>query len=279
MKIIKAPQRMQKFCSRTRQKKVIGFVPTMGSLHEGHLHLVREAGKRCDVVIVSIFVNPAQFGPKEDFRKYPRDLKGDLRKLKSVNVDCVFLPTIKTMYSENFQTFVDVTKLSQGLCGAKRPGHFRGVATVVLKLFQIIQPHFAFFGKKDYQQFRVIETLAKDLALPVKVVGVATVREKDGLAMSSRNAYLTSRQRLWAKGLSQGLRVVKAISQRQSLSAKKAEKIFCSFLPKHKTIRLDYFEVVHKKTLHPLRKTKKGNTLIAVAIFIGQTRLIDNLLI
>lgn len=279
LKIIKSQRQMQKISLQLQQKKTIGFVPTMGSLHEGHLRLVREAGKQCDFVVVSIFVNPAQFGPKEDFKKYPRDLKGDLEKLRSTGADCVFLPTIGAMYPKNFQTFVDVTKISKGLCGARRPDHFRGVATVVLKLFHIVRPHFVFFGKKDYQQFCVMKTLVKDLALPVKIVGVPTVREKDGLAMSSRNSYLTSRQRLWAKSLSQGLRVVKKHSLEKSLSAKEARKIFCSFLPKHKTIRLDYFEAVHKNTLRPLVKIKKGNTLIAAALFIGQTRLIDNLLI
>jgi len=279
MKIIKSPQEMQKFCLQIRQKKTIGLVPTMGGLHEGHLRLIREAKKRCSFVVVSIFVNPAQFGPKEDFKKYPHDLKGDFKKLKSVNVDCVFSPTVKTMYPEGFQTFVEVTKISQDLCGGKRPGHFRGVVTVVLKLFQIVRPHFAFFGEKDYQQFRIIQVMAKDLALPIKIVGVQTVREKDGLAMSSRNSYLTFDQRLWAKTLWQGLNAVKMLSRKKTLSAKEAKKIFCSFLPKQKTVRLDYFEVVHKKTLQPLQKIKKAKTLIAVAIFIGRTRLIDNLLI
>src|SRR5919108_5437199 len=174
-----------------RDGKRISLVPTMGALHEGHLDLISEARKIGDVLVVSIFVNPTQFGPNEDFTKYPRDLAGDLRKIESLGVDIVFTPTPEEMYPEGFQTYVEVEKLQEHLCGLFRPGHFRGVATVVLKLFNIIRPHVALFGEKDYQQLKIIQRMVKDLNLDVEVSGFPTVREKNGLALSSRNAYLS----------------------------------------------------------------------------------------
>lgn len=261
-----------------RGKKTIGFVPTMGCLHAGHLELVRRARKTCAVVVVSIFVNPLQFGPQEDFSRYPRDEKRDLALLKKAGVDFVFLPSSKDMYDENFQTQLDVKKVSQGLCGTSRPGHFCGVATVVLKLLNIVQPHIAFFGEKDYQQLVVIQTIVRDLNLPVKIIGVPIVREADGLAMSSRNVYLKGEERTWALSLPRGLQALcEKFRKNGALSSVAAKKIFLSRMPKISAVRLDYFVCVNKQNLRPLKSLKKNNTLVAVAMFVGKTRLIDNL--
>lgn len=277
MRLILSPKKMQGLALSLKQnRKTIALVPTMGFLHDGHLKLVSEAKKRAQVVVVSIFVNPMQFGKNEDLGRYPRDEKNDLAKLKKLGVNFVFLPQVKDVYPKNFQTSVEVCEMSQGLCGKSRPGHFVGVATVVLKLLNIVQPDVAVFGKKDFQQLRVIQTLVHDLNLPVKIHGVAIVREKDGLALSSRNTYLTLTDRGLALGLSRGINAVRAVCCKQRLSAIEMQNIFLAELSKSEQVRVDYVACVDAQTLKPVDMYQKGRTLLAVAVFVGTTRLIDN---
>ena len=253
MKIIRSSAAMQKLALKIRKTKTIGFVPTMGFLHPGHLSLVTAAKKSCEVVIASIFVNPTQFGPSEDLSRYPRDEKGDLEKLRAAGCDFVFLPRAKDIYPPDFQTFVTVETVSQALCGASRPGHFRGVATIVAKLFNIVQPNTAYFGLKDHQQVQVIKTMVRDLAMPVKIQALATVRELDGLAMSSRNKYLSPDERLFALGISKGLKAAKALVGKGTPSAAKLVAAFTQTLAKHPSIRIDYIDVRDAQTLAPLK--------------------------
>jgi pantoate--beta-alanine ligase len=276
MKIIRASAAMQKLALKIRKTQTIGFVPTMGFLHAGHLSLVTAAKKACDVVIASIFVNPTQFGPKEDLSRYPRDEKGDLAKLRGAGCDYVFLPRAKAIYPPDFQTYVTVETVSQALCGASRPGHFRGVATVVAKLFNLVQPSTAFFGLKDYQQVQVIKAMVRDLAMPVKIQALATVREADGLAMSSRNKYLSSEERILALGISKGLKAAKALAGKGKPSANQLVTAFKQALAKHPSIRIDYIDVRNAQTLEPLKAYLPRRTLMAAAVFVGKTRLIDN---
>jgi pantoate--beta-alanine ligase len=277
MKIIRSASAMQREMLRVKKTKSIGFVPTMGYLHAGHLKLVSVAQKQTDVVVVSIFVNPTQFGPNEDLSRYPRDTKGDLAKLKKAGVDYVYFPTVAQMYPEGYHTYVNVESITDALCGKSRPGHFRGVTTVVCKLFNIVQPTVAVFGKKDYQQYRVIETMVRDLNLPVKIVGVETEREKDGLAMSSRNKYLNAEERQLALSISQGLKKVRAAAQAKSLSASAMCRLFENALPKDKRLCLDYVDCRDAVTLVALSAYRPKRTLIATAVFVGKTRLIDNI--
>jgi len=207
MEVIQKPEEMQKRSLELRsQGKTIGFVPTMGYFHEGHLSLMRRARQECDVVVVSIYVNPLQFGPREDFNRYPRDLQRDLKMAEEVGVDIVFAPKDEDMYPEGYQTFVEVTELTRSLEGFYRPGHFRGVTTVVAKLFNIVLPHKAYFGEKDFQQLRVVQRMVRDLNFPVEIVPCPTVRETDGLAMSSRNTYLNTEERRAATVLYRALK-------------------------------------------------------------------------
>ena len=276
--ILRTAAEVQAFSERVRQSgRRLGFVPTMGYLHEGHLSLMREAAGRCDVVMASIFVNPTQFGPKEDLARYPRDFEGDLAKCQSAGVQAVFAPDESEMYPPGAQTWVEVTDVSRGLCGEKRPGHFRGVATVVLKLFNLTRPHAAFFGEKDFQQLKVIETLARDLFCGVEVVGMPTVREADGLAMSSRNAYLSAPERERALALYRGLSAARVMAEggqaevRELVMAVRAEL-------ERAGVREDYVEIVDPQTLRPLARLEPGQRARAlVAGWLGQTRLIDNL--
>ena len=277
MKTISSLKILRGTLLKIREGKSIGFVPTMGFLHAGHLELVRQARKKCDVVVVSIFVNPLQFGKGEDFSRYPRDEKRDLKLLKNAGVDFVFLPSAMDVYNGDFQTHVDVKNVSQGLCGASRPGHFRGVATIVLKLFNMVRPHVAFFGKKDFQQLMVVKTMVRDLNLSIEIVGVPIVREVDDLALSSRNVYLNPEERQWALGLSRGLKAVRAqFLQCDHLTHARAEKIFRKHIPDLRQVRVDYFSCVDKQNLAPLSRIRKGQTLVAAAVFFGKTRLIDN---
>lgn len=260
-----------------RHGERVALVPTMGCLHAGHLSLVTRAQKHADRVVVSIFVNPMQFGPTEDLSRYPRDVKGDLAKLKNAGVDLVFLPRAQDIYPAGFQSRVLVADLSRGLCGTARPGHFDGVATVVLKLFNLVRPRVAIFGEKDWQQLQVIRALVSDLDVPVKIIGAPIVREVDGLAMSSRNVYLSRDERALALGLSRGLRrVAKACRATPGLSCAAARKIFLGEFAASKNARVDYFSCVARDTLVPLQKHVAGKTLFAAAVFIGKTRLIDN---
>lgn len=263
--------------SLRRAGQRIAFVPTMGFLHEGHLSLMREGRSRADVCVTSIFVNPTQFGPKEDLARYPRDLEGDLQKCESAGVTAVFHPEPKEIYPEGFQTWVEVTEVSKGLCGDRRPGHFRGVATVVTKLFNVVRPHVALFGEKDYQQLQVIKTMSRDLHLGVEVVGMPTVREPDGLALSSRNAYLSPEERGRALALSRGLRTAHHLARNGVQDVREVVMAVRRELEEAK-IREDYVEVVDAETLRPLTRLDRTRPArLLVAGFVGTTRLIDNL--
>jgi pantoate--beta-alanine ligase len=249
----------------------------MGALHEGHLSLIRLAKKHSEFVVVSIFVNPTQFGPKEDFKKYPRDLKKDAALCQSAGADRIFSPSPEEIYPKGFSTYVNVENLTQGLCGASRPGHFRGVATVVSKLFNIVQPDAAVFGQKDAQQLAVIRRMTRDLDLPVKIIGAPIVREADGLAMSSRNAYLTLEERKQAVALSRALKLagLKVRNGVKDVKAVKAEMI--RLLKREAPLgKIDYIEIVDNATLRPVRLIQK-NTLIALAVKFPSARLIDNI--
>jgi pantoate--beta-alanine ligase len=276
MKIVKSVSEMQQLADLWRRDgKVIAFVPTMGYLHEGHLALMRAARKEGDVLVISIFVNPIQFGPQEDYERYPRDLERDLRLAESVNVDVVFAPEVKEMYPDGFQTIVDVTELSKPLCGKSRPGHFRGVATVVTKLFNIVKPHVAVFGEKDFQQLVVIRRMVKDLNMDVRIIGHPIVREADGLAMSSRNVYLSPEERKVALRLSQSLKKARRLVAQSVLDAQEILKAVVSHLCQDDALRLDYAELRDPETLEEVSVVNKP-TLLAIAAFVGKTRLIDN---
>ncbi len=259
---------------RARGKR-IGFVPTMGYFHEGHLALMRKARELSDVVVVSIFVNPIQFGPQEDLARYPRDLERDRRLAQAQGVDILFVPSAEEMYPPGFQTYVEVTELSRPLCGARRPGHFRGVCTVVLKLFHIVKPHLAVFGEKDYQQLKVIQRMVRDLNLDVEIVPHPTVREPDGLAMSSRNVYLRPEEREAALSLYRALelarrRVAEGIRETRILRTEIEE-----FIRSHPHTRIDYVEFRDPETLEEMDRIDRA-TLLALAVFVGKARLIDN---
>jgi len=261
--------------SWSRAGKKIGFVPTMGYLHEGHLSLARESKRRADVTVVSIFVNPTQFGPNEDYKKYPRDLAKDAAYLERGGVDCLFHPEAAEIYPPGYRTFVEVEGLQDRLCGRSRPGHFRGVATVVLKLFEIVRPDLAFFGAKDAQQVLIIGRMAADLDLDVEVVTCPLVREADGLALSSRNAYLSPEERKAALALSTGLRwAEKAVAAGERDAARLVAGVR-TVLEAEPLARVDYVEAVDPGTLEPVAEIR-GEVLLALAVFIGATRLIDN---
>jgi len=258
--------------------KTIGLVPTMGSLHEGHLSLVRESRRRCEATAVSIFVNPVQFGPKEDIDQYPRDLDRDRTMLEREDADLLFHPGIGDMYPGGYKTFVEVHDLEDRLCGASRPGHFRGVSTVVLKLFNIVEPDMAFFGRKDAQQAVILEKMVSDLNLAVKIVVMPIVREPDGLAMSSRNSYLSPAERKAALVLSRSLEEARTLWARGERRAGELIKRMRKVIASEPLARSDYIEIVRPGTLEPLDEIQ-DKALIAMAVFIGNTRLIDNTLI
>ncbi|MCD6312099.1 MAG: pantoate--beta-alanine ligase [Elusimicrobia bacterium] len=275
MKTAVSPKEVSRICRTARKKgKAVGLVPTMGALHEGHTKLIRECRKKCGFLVVSIFVNPAQFSPKEDLKTYPRNLKKDLTICRKNGVDLVFVPGVKDVYPAGFETFAELEKLPRHLCGLKRPGHFRGVATVVLKLFNIAQPDIALFGKKDYQQLAVIRKMARDLNVPVKIKGVETVREKSGLAVSSRNRYLSPSQLEKAsflrKALLEGKRM--ASSGESAADIKKKIKTVLRF----SCGKIDYVSVCDRDSLEDIKEVR-GKALIALAVKIGPARLIDNI--
>ncbi len=258
-------------------RKRLALVPTMGFLHEGHLSLIREGRKRADEVAVSIFVNPTQFGPKEDLSRYPRDFDGDVAKCGAAGAAVVFAPAPEEIYPPGFQTHVEVEQVSQGLCGERRPGHFRGVATVVTKLLAMFRPQVALFGEKDYQQLQVIHALNRDLNLGVQILGMPTVREPDGLAMSSRNAYLSAEERERALALSRGLSAARSLAAQQAEVEAAALKEAVRRELQRANVREDYVEVVDAVTLRPVDRVKRGERVrILVAGFLGATRLIDN---
>jgi pantoate--beta-alanine ligase len=256
----------------------IGLVPTMGFLHEGHLSLVRESLRRTGFTVVSLFVNPTQFGPKEDFREYPRDLDRDREVLEKLGVDVLFIPGEKEMYPEGYKTFVEVKDLQDKLCGRSRPGHFRGVCTVVLKLFHIVDPDEAFFGQKDAQQALILKKMVRDLNLDVDIRVLPIVRDEDGWALSSRNVYLKGEQRQAAlclvKSLGEAEHLLRAGERKSASVLRKMEQVIGS----DPLARIDYIEIVDLENLEPLDKIEK-EALIALAVFIGRVRLIDNIII
>ncbi len=261
-----------------KQGLSIGIVPTMGYLHEGHLSLMRKGRSENDVLVATIFVNPTQFGPKEDLDKYPRDPEGDAEKCRTAGVDVLFIPDASEVYGAGFQTYVTVEKVSVPLCGASRPGHFRGVATVVLKLFNMVQPSSAYFGRKDYQQVQVIKTMVRDLNLDVRIVDCDTIREVDGLAMSSRNAYLSPEQRKQAVCLYQALTEAKNLFKKGEKRVEQYLATMRNRVNAESATEVDYISVVHPETLEDLDNVV-DNALGILAVRIGSTRLIDNMLL
>jgi len=262
------------------QGKIIGFVPTMGYLHQGHLSLMEKAGKQSDILFISIFVNPLQFGPSEDFKKYPRDLNRDSELAKGAGVDYLFNPPSGDMYGPGFKTTVSVRDLDQVMCGKYRPGHFNGVCTVVLKLFNIIKPHRAYFGQKDYQQLIITKRMVSDLNLDIEIIAGKTVREEDGLAVSSRNVYLERQQRANAPLLYKSLKEAKKIVEKNR-DLELARKMAMQMLKDNEFVeKIDYFDLRDAETLEPALDTgTKNDILIAAAIWMGKTRLIDNIIV
>ena len=281
MRAIQNSQELRSALHRLKKKnQTLGFVPTMGSLHEGHLSLVRQAKKENKAVVVSIFVNPLQFGPKEDFWRYPRNLLRDADLLRKERIQFLFTPHLKEFYRADFETSVSVRRLSQPLCGLTRPTHFAGVATVVLKLLNLVQPDVIYLGQKDYQQFRIIEQMTRDLDFPTKVKMAPIVREKDGVAMSSRNVLLSAPERREApvlyRAVQEGARLLRS-GVRDATRIKKAMKEVLKYAPHAKA---DYVEIVNAQTLEPMVKLNPGQkALVALAVFFGKTRLIDNELV
>jgi pantoate--beta-alanine ligase len=255
--------------------ETIGLVPTMGYFHEGHLELMRVARRHADRVIVSLFVNPLQFGPSEDLARYPRDTEGDLAKALSVGVDAVYMPSVDQMYPEGFQTEVRVKRLPQHLCGLSRPGHFEGVATVVAKLFNATKPHIAVFGQKDYQQLAVITRMVMDLDMDIRIVGVPTVREPDGLAMSSRNTYLSPDERVSALCLKKSLDLAEEMFHQGATDPEAVRQAMTRRIHSHPFTRIDYVALCDPVTLEELQVLRQ-EVLVALAVHVGKTRLIDN---
>jgi pantoate--beta-alanine ligase len=279
MEVIQRIPQMKEVSRKARSEgKVIGLVPTMGFLHEGHLSLVREARKMADIVVVSVFVNPAQFAPTEDLDTYPRDVTRDAELLTSEKTDYIFLPKSEEMYPENYHTYVKVRDLSAKMCGVSRPDHFEGVTTVVLKLFHIVDPHFAYFGQKDAQQLIIIRKMVSDLNLDVEIVRLPIVREKDGLAMSSRNTYLSPEERKAATVLYRALQHAQQRIDEGERKAKVLIKEIREIIESEPLARIDYVSITDMVELKEL-KTLKGKCLIAVAAYFGSTRLIDNIIV
>jgi len=279
MEVIETVAQMQQRAEALRMAgHVLSLVPTMGFLHEGHLELMRVARKHSDRVIISIFVNPIQFGPTEDYDAYPRDTEGDLEKARRVGVDVVFLPREQEMYPTGFQTEVRVKEVTQHLCGLSRPGHFEGVTTVVAKLFHMTKPHLAVFGQKDYQQLTVISRMVKDLSMDIRVLGVPTVRDPDGLAMSSRNKYLTTDERVSALSLKKSLNLAEEMFKKGEGSAPGIKRAITDLIESHPHTEIDYISICDPVTLEEVKRLGDEN-LVALAVRVGKTRLIDNCLL
>lgn len=280
MEIINRRQRMASLTRKLRREnKVLGFVATMGALHEGHLELVRNARQMADIVIVSIFVNPTQFNENTDFKKYPKDLTEDASLLSNHNVDYIFAPKANDIYGENFSTFVTVDEVSDKLEGASRPGHFRGVATIVTILFNTIRPDFAYFGQKDAQQVAVIQKLTKDLGFDTEIVVVPIVRENSGLARSSRNERLTNEQRETASIIYKALLEVEIATEKGERNSGKLTEIVRKEIETEPTAIIDYVAIVDNETLDPIEKIGEAPVLVAVAVRFGEIRLIDNIIL
>lgn len=277
MRIITEIEDLRRMVRDARQsEKSIGFIPTMGFLHEGHLALIEKARLENDMVVTSVFVNPTQFGPNEDFDAYPRNPEKDQSLMAGAGVDAAFFPAVETLYPEGFETYVEVgASLTQGLCGASRPGHFRGVATIVTKLLNIIQPDRAYFGQKDAQQVAVIRKVVKDLNIPVEIVPCPIVREADGLAMSSRNTYLNQQERQDALVLSQSLMAAQKAVTDGIRMASEIEKLMLTMFEAVSSANVEYIAIVDALTFNPI-EVLKGQVLVAVAVRIGKVRLIDN---
>ncbi|KAF2956602.1 pantoate--beta-alanine ligase [Marinitoga sp. 38H-ov] len=279
MEVIKTISEMKEIRNKfIREGKTIGFVPTMGYLHKGHLSLVEQARKDNDIVVVSIFVNPTQFGPNEDFDRYPRDLNRDLELLKPYNVDYIFNPEVEEIYAKNYSTYVEETKLTKVLCGKSRPGHFKGVTTIVNKLFNIVRPTKAYFGQKDAQQFRVLRKMVDDLNMDVEMIEMPIIREEDGLAMSSRNIYLNSEERKQALALSKSLKKAKELYENGERDTKKIKEEMKRVFDKNPLVKIDYIEIVDEYNLENVDIIEK-KVLVAVAAFVGKARLIDNIIL
>ena len=280
METVKDRQRMVSIAREVqRANRTIGFVPTMGALHEGHLSLMREAHAQCDTLVVSIFVNPTQFGPAEDFTKYPRDLDRDAAMLAGEYVDYLFAPTASDIYPPEFSTYVTVEGLSEQLEGASRQGHFRGVATVVAILLNIVRPDVAFFGQKDAQQAAVLKRMVRDLAFDTKVVVLPIVREESGLALSSRNAYLTDEQKRAATVLHRGLSRASRAYSDGVRSSERLVEIVSATIASEPLARVDYISLNDAETFQPLVQLEERPALLSVAVYIGRTRLIDNMVL
>jgi pantoate--beta-alanine ligase len=276
MEIIDNVTGMQKRCEEIRREgKAIALVPTMGFLHDGHLELMREGNWLADILIISIFVNPTQFGPVEDYQDYPRDMEGDLKKAEEAGVDIVFTPSVEEMYPEGFQTKVVVERVTKYLCGLSRPGHFEGVATVVAKLFNIIKPHIAIFGQKDFQQLTVIRRMVRDLNMDIEIIGIPTIREPDGLAMSSRNKYLNAEERESALCLKKSIDMTLGLIKEGERDAEKLKIAIREFILKHPFTDIDYVSICNLFSFEEI-ETIQGKALMAIAIKVGKTRLIDN---
>ncbi len=277
MEIIETPAAMHRWAETARGRgETIAFVPTMGFLHEGHLTLMREGRKRAARLASSLFVNPTQFGPHEDFSRYPRNFDRDCELMRTVPVDVLFAPAAEAMYPPGSQTWVEATEVTQGLCGGHRPGHFRGVTTVVAKLFNIVKPHVALFGEKDFQQLRAIQRMVSDLNFDLEIVPVATVRERDGLAMSSRNAYLSPAERERALALS---RALEAAGRSVAEGARNAAQLACAarfVLERTPGVEIEYVEAVDAESLRPIERFDRP-VVVAIAARVGATRLIDNM--
>ena len=276
MKTISSITEMQGQSSRFRDKgDRIGFVPTMGFLHEGHMSLIRRAREENDALVVSIFVNPIQFGPGEDFGSYPRDMENDSALCREAGCDVLFTPSASEMYPEDSGTMVSVPRVTEGLCGASRPGHFDGVSTVVAKLLNIVKPGRAYFGLKDFQQYIVIDRMVRDLNMDIEIIGLPTVREPDGLAMSSRNSYLTGEERKSALSLSRSLDLGRQLVASGTREAKAVVSAVREAIESEPHTRIDYVSVVHPEDLTPVR-TIGDRALLALSVFVGKARLIDN---
>ncbi len=276
MEIIETVDHMQQTADAMRMAgETLALVPTMGFFHEGHLMLMRAGKEHCDRLVVSLFVNPTQFGPNEDFEAYPRDTEGDLNKAEEVGADMVFMPSPAEMYPQGAQTSVVVKDLPNHLCGLSRPGHFDGVTTVVAKLFNIVKPHEAVFGQKDYQQLAVISRMVMDLDMDIQIIGVPTVREKDGLAMSSRNSYLSLEERKSALSLKKSLDLAERLFNEGEKNAQVVEDFVRSYILEHPYTEIDYIALCDPVTLDDVNTLSEG-TLMALAVRVGKTRLIDN---
>jgi pantoate--beta-alanine ligase len=279
VEIIVLPAEMQRWSEAARRRgETIAFVPTMGFLHEGHMSLMREGRQRASLLASSLFVNPTQFGPNEDFSRYPRNFAGDCEMMREVPVDVLFAPEPDVMYSSGSQTWVEVTEMTKGLCGTGRPGHFRGVTTVVAKLFNIVKPHIALFGEKDYQQLRTIERMVEDLNFGIEIVPMPTVREPDGLAMSSRNAHLSPDQRKRALTLNRALQAAGAVFRAGARDPRELVQAARRLLENTPEVQVEYVDAVDAKTLEKVERIERP-LVVAIAARLGNTRLIDNMVL